>query len=350
MGLICYKDYKVFLGKMNKKAFEMQFNWIFVLVAGAAILLFFTVVVVKQKSVTETSTKATVLKSIEAVITGASVSTDTTNIIDMPDSSIELSCGRVSLSGVSKQYQNLILFAPSLIKGSKLITQTLAFSIPYRSTNLLYITSPQLRYIIIGDSGLAKEINKSLPSELKKEFYPAMPQIQNSNNYKVRFVVFGEMIDFPKALEKMPNYDVTSVRINGDNEKGIVEFYQKDGISWQAKGASVYVGKQALIGSVYADTLELYECNMKNVFSRLNLVTKIYSERTKKLVQEAQKTASSRQVQCNQFYNNALNHLNNIFAASSSFNRGNVDAIVDSAKSLASENKNAQIYSCPLIY
>ncbi|MBS3114572.1 hypothetical protein J4448_05715 [Candidatus Woesearchaeota archaeon] len=332
---------------MNKKGFEIQFNWIFVLVAGTAIILFFTVVVIKQKNVSETSTKATILKSMEAVITGASVSTDTTNIIDIPNSDIEVDCGRVSIGGVSKQYQSLVLFAPSLIKGNKLITQTLAFSTPYRATNLLYITSPQMRYIIIGDSKLAKEINKSMPSELKKEFYQSMPEIKNMNNYKIRFVLFENLIDFPKALEKMPDSDVTAIKINGDSEKGIIEFWQKESNSWLSKGTSFYIGKQSLIGAIYADTLDVYECNMRNVFSRLNLVTKIYAERTKKLTQGA---TSGRQFQCNQFYSNALSQLNSIFAASSNFNKGNIDVIADSAKSLSSENKNAQIYSCTLIY
>src|SRR3989338_1486438 len=280
---------------MNKKGFEIQFNWIFVLVAGTAIILFFTVVVIKQKNVSETSTKATILKSMEAVITGASVSTDTTNIIDIPNSDIEVDCGRVSIGGVSKQYQSLVLFAPSLIKGNKLITQTLAFSTPYRATNLLYITSPQMRYIIIGDSKLAKEINKSMPSELKKEFYQSMPEIKNMNNYKIRFVLFENLIDFPKALEKMPDSDVTAIKINGDSEKGIIEFWQKESNSWLSKGTSFYIGKQSLIGTIYADTLDVYECNMRNVFSRLNLVTKIYAERTKKLTQGA---TSGRQFFC----------------------------------------------------
>lgn len=333
---------------MNKKAFEVQFNWIFVLVAGVAILLFFTAVVIKQKNVSETSTKATVLKSIEAMITGAGVSTDTINIIDVPNSNIEVGCSRVSLGGVSKQYQNLILFAPILIKGDKLITQTLAFSVPYRATNLLYMTSPQLRYIIIGNSNLAKEINKSMPSDLKKEFYQSEPQIKNSNNYKIRFIVFESMMEFPKALEKMPDSDVTAIKINGDNEKGTIEFWQKEGNSWLSKGSSTYLGKSSLIGAVYADTFDTYECNMQNVFSRLNLVTKIYIERTKKLTQKA--GTFSRQVQCNQFYNNALSHLNNILTASSTFNRENVETIADSAKLLANENKNAQITSCALIY
>ena len=87
---------------------------------------------------------------------------------------------------------------------------------------------------------------------------------------------------------------------------------------------------------------------MKNIFTRLNLVTQIYSERTKKLMQKA--AVSSREVQCNQFYNNALAKLNTIFTASSSFNKENIDSITESAKLLSNENKNAQIYSCTLIY
>lgn len=332
---------------MNKKAFEMQFNWIFVLVAGAAILLFFTAVVVKQKSVSETSTKATVLKSIEAIITGASVSTDTTNIIGIPNSNIEVGCGRVSVGAVSKQFQSLILYAPSVIKGDKLITQTLAFNAPYRATNLLFVTSPQLRYTLIGNNNLAKEINKSLPSELKKEFYMAKPEVKNSNNYKVRLVLFDDMIDFPKELAKMPDSDVTAVKVTGGIEKGGIEFYQKDGNSWLFKGRSAYFGKSSLIGAVYADALETYECNMQSAFYRLNIVTKIYAERAKKLLQAG---LSKREVECNQFYNNAITQLNQISSASSSFNEENVNTIMESSKSLANENKNAQLYSCALIY
>lgn len=333
---------------MNRKGFEVQFNWIFVLVAGAAILLFFSVVVVKQKSVAETSTKATVLKSIEAIITGAGVSTDTTNVIDIPSSNIEVSCNRISLGTVSKQHENIILFAPSLVKGDKLITQTLSFSVPYRATNLLYVTSPQLRYIIIGNNNLAREINKTLPSEIKKEFFNSIPDIQNSNNYKIKFVIFGDMVEFPRQLSKMPDFDVTAIRVNGDAEKGIVEFWQKDGVSWQAKGSSAYVGKPSLVGAVYSDTLEGYECNMQNVFSRLNLVTRIYMDRTAKLGKES--SSSAKQLQCSRIYANSAGHLESIYSASSKFNQQNANSIHASAKLLAAENKEAQLYSCTLIY
>jgi len=335
---------------MNKKAFEIQFNWIFILVAGAAILLFFATVIVKQKNISETSTKATVLKSIDAIITGASVTIDTTKLENIPSSEIDVGCNRVAIGGlssdVSKQYQSLILFSPSSIEGSKFIWQTTAFSVPFRAINLLYVTSPQIRYIIIGSSSIAVDINKSLPSALKKEFYQSIPQIKNENNYKIRIISFeniGMNEISLKNLEKMPDSDVTAVKVSGNSEDGTIDFYRKNGNSWLKSGTSAYIGKSSLIGAVYTDAIEAYQCNMQNVFSRLNLVTKIYAGRTSELIKQ-------NKMVCSQFYGKALAELNKIVAASSSFSSDNVDVIVASAKSLSGANNDAKTYSCPLIY
>lgn len=338
----------------NKKAIEIQFNWLFILVAGAAIILFFTVITTKQKGVSEVSIKATILKSIDAIIISSSVSTDTINKIKIPSSDIEIDCGKIAVGGVSKQYQNLILFAPNLIKGDQILTQTLGFSAPYKSANLLYSTSLQMRYVIIGTSNLAKEINKTLPSDLKKEFYPSNPQIRNSNNYKVQFVIFGNMIEFPKALDKMPDWDVTAIKIDGDAEKGTIEYFQKKDDSWISKGSSFYLGKQSLIGAIYTDSLDIYECNMRNAFSRLILVTTVYADKVNKLIENA--SASNKQMYCVDFYKNALPQLRNTYnaasnlAKSSSFNVQDVAAIAAAASLVAQENKNTQDNSCPLIY
>jgi len=331
----------------GKKAFELQFNWIFVLVAGAAILLFFATVVIKQKSISEASTKTTVLKSIDAIITGASVTIDTTKIESIPYSQIDVECNRVSIGGISRQYQNLILFSPASIRGSKFVWQTDAFGVPYRTTNFLFITSQEVRYIIIGGNSLAKAINKSMPLSLNKEFYTALPEIKNSNDYAVRFIVFGDIIAFPASLQKMPDSDVTMLKISGDANKGELDFYQKSGNSWMLKGNSFYIGKPSLLAAAYTDAFGVYQCNMQNVFSRMKLVTKIYSEKVNELLKSA---SSIKQSSCGQFYSSALAAINKIYSASSNFNKESVETITDSAKSLADENRNAQIYSCPLIY
>lgn len=335
----------------NKKAFEIQFNWLFVLAAGAAILIFFTVILVKQKSVSEASVRVNVIKSLEAIITGAGISKDTINLIDMPDSVIEIGCNKVSLGGTSKQYQNLVLFAPSLLKGKRLVTQTTAFSVPYRATNLLYITSLDVRYIIIGSSALAKAMNNSLPSDLKKEIYSTAPlSFQNKNNYNVRFIVFDradlESIDLTK-FDKMEDSDVTALSVIGDINSGTIEFYQKDGISWTSKRDSYYITKSSLLGAVYSEASEAYECSMRNALSRLTLVNKIYISRTKTLRDNAVLNSN---IACADLYGRALIELDNIGRASSELSDTNIGALINAAGSLAELNKDAQLNSCPLIY
>lgn len=336
---------------MSKKAIEIQFNWIFVLIAGTAILIFFTVLVVKQKNLSESSTKAVVLKSMESIISGASTTIDTTKIENLPNINIEIGCNKISIGNLQKQYQNLILFGPKLVKGKGFVWQTSAFSMPYRSTNLLYLTSPQLKYIITGINDLVKEVNKSMPVYLDKELYASYQtalQIKDSNNYKIRFLIFDSINlvgnSVPLAVAKMKDEEVSALKIEGDAEKGTLEFYQKKGNSWNLLGTSAYIGKSALLGAVYADNLEAYDCNMQNTFGRLKLVTDVYYERTKKLRDTVQRQ------ECRQIYNNALNQINSIKSLSSSFRPENVNNMVSTSKLLSVQNKEAQKFSCPLIY
>lgn len=339
---------KSFSGMAGKKAFEIQFNWIFVLIAGAAILLFFGAVVSKQKSLSETSTRATALKNLEAIISGASVSTDTSKQDDIPNFNIDIECNKVSIGAISKQYESLALFAPASVAGSKLITQTLAFSAPYKATNLVYMSSPQVRYILIGSTSLAGEINRSLSSHLNKEYHRTNPQIRNENDGKVRLIVFGSMIPFPSSLQKMQDSDVSAISVV--EPQPVIIFYQKEGNSWGEKGRSIYIGKQSLIGAVYADTRELYECSMINGIARLNPVTKVYIDRTKNIMSGI----GEGQSECRNFYQTALNSLQKIYDSTVDIDNSNFQSIgatiSSEARKLSDENRKLQQYSCPLVY
>ncbi len=340
----------------NKKAFEIQFNWIFVLIAGAAILTIFALVIFKQKSLSESSTNSIALRSIESVVAGTSVSTDVSSLITVPDLSIEVDCGKISIGKISKQYPRLVLFSPLSIKGNKIIAQTLSFSAPYKSSNLLFMTSQQIKYILIGDSPLIKSINKSLPSEINKENFSSYDQskIRNSNNYKVRFVfdnVDVSPLGLPPSLLKMPDGDVTALKITGNSDKGAVDFYENKAGSFVSKGTSYYIGKAALIGAIYADTAEHYECNMKNVFVRHGIVTDIYFSRTTVLNNDG-----SMSLECKQAYSNSLPLISNIESASknlagtSPLSQTDIGRITGASESLSIQNKEAQKFSCPMIY
>lgn len=337
----------------HKKAFEIQFNWIFVLIAGAAILIIFTLVIFKQRSLSESSTNSIALRSMESVIDGTSVSTDTSSLIAVSDLSIEVDCGKISIGKISKQYPRLVLFSPSSIKGNKIIAQTMSFSAPYKSSNLLFMTSQQIKYILIGNSDLIKSINKSLPSEINKENFSSYDQskIRNSNNYKVRFV-FDNLdptsLLFPNSLSRMPDGDVSALKITGNLDKGSVDFYENRAGFFVSKGTSYYIGKAALIGAIYADTLEHYECNMKNVFAKHSIVSDVYASRRTALRQ------ASISGECNNVYDGVMSYLSTISSISknlagtlSETDRNN---LVGAVESLKIQNKEAQKFSCPMIY
>ena len=147
----------------------------------------------------------------------------------------------------------------------------------------------------------------------------------------------------------MKDQDVTAIKatITGPNRGGI-EFYQKANSVFELKGRSQYLTKAGLMGAVYSNSMELYECSMKNAFQRLGLVTKVYNERRNKLVKDP--PASQREGQCNQLYNQARSPLLEIERKSSEFNIANSDSIAGAADALAGMNKRLQELSCPLIY
>ena len=94
----------------HKKAFEIQFNWIFVLIAGAAILTIFALVILKQKSLSESSANSIALRSMESVIEGTSVSKDTSSVITVPDLNIGVDCGKISIGKISVDPSASVIF------------------------------------------------------------------------------------------------------------------------------------------------------------------------------------------------------------------------------------------------
>ncbi len=347
----------------SKKAFEIQFNWIFVLIAGAAILIFFTSIIIKQKSITQSSINIDILKQMENIISGASVSADTIVPLEIPNIEIKVSCNKISIGQSAAQYQNLILFSPAPIKGDKIVTQTLPFKEPYKSANLLFITSAQAKYILIGGDPLFREVNKTIPAELDKEDFALYDtsRIRDANNYKVKLVFFNSNLPsrIPDAFRNKPDSDVAAIKVTGNIEKGTITFYKKNGEALSSTGNFAYAGKSSIIAAIYSENPELYECNMRNVFSKNRIVTQIYKSKTQEMITRfmtGSTTTSSTRPECRQIYTNALTYLNILETSSSALaqptgiTESNIDALLRASGSLDTQNIEAQRFSCPVIY
>lgn len=138
----------------NKKGVvEVQFNWVFIVIIGAVILIFFVSMSMKQKGVSEQKLSVTIAEHMKTILTSAEVTEKSVNLITVPGKDIKYDCGSGFSVSSMASFSPRIIFTPSLLKSQsqKLITWSLDWNVPFRVANFLYVTSPEVLYILVHD-------------------------------------------------------------------------------------------------------------------------------------------------------------------------------------------------------
>jgi hypothetical protein len=342
---------------MNSKkgAIEIQFNWLFVLIIGAVILTLFTSIIISQKNVSETSKNAFILKNMAAILSGSEVSTGTINVLEIPQTNIRFRCNTYSIGAVSKQLDVMNVFTPSNLEGNRIISMTLDFSMPYRVTNLVFLTNPNYRYIFIGNGDFANHLRSIMPNESYSDIEPSFADIVYEGEKKVRFVFLDDSINDNQQIPNtfsdyisLDDEEVTALKITGSVNSGNVDFFRKSGNKFILDGSSSYFGEESLIGAVFSDSQELYNCAMENVVEKINIVSSVYHGKTKKI----REFYNSENGRCKSIISTAytLQNLDLMIAATSDFSSLIPDGIVNTAEKIRNQNKKAQLESCAVIY
>lgn len=342
---------------------DVYFNWIFILIAGAVILFFFISIINKQMEFSEVKTSGTIITSLESILTGAQVSTNTVNMIDMPAVDIGFECNRYFIGPVPRQTKGNVIFSPSLLKGKKLVTWALDWNMPYRVTNFLYLTDPQVRYVIVNDAdteAIAKKLYDELPkeTEMNKELLDKnnISKFKDKNNYKVKFIFFKDKKDSVLTeLKYMPDEDVTAIVLTdiesqeGIPDTGTIDFYKKNVGVWGENDTTYYLKKESLFGAIFSEDAEMYNCVMRKAFKKLNIVSRVYFERSSELMgdygfanvcYEPHKT--DRLWDMIQYSDKQSNE----FPAS----KTDIEDMQTISVGIKEQNHNAQLFSCALIY
>lgn len=348
-----------FLLLRNRKGqVESQFNWIFILIAGAVILMFFVGVVMRQKAISETKISETVMTDLQSIFTGGSVSTGTSQLIETPKIEIGFDCANYYLNGVTKPVENLIIFSPTRVEGRNVLTWTLDYNMPYKVTNFLYITSPEVRYIFVGQDTWLRKMNATLPKEMNKEFYtigdydPTVNGIQDKNNYKVRIIFRGTIPRVPSNLEDMGK-DLTALEIQGN----ILTFHEYVGGDFDRQGTDdTYTvdipghHEPSLYGAIFADDVEMYDCMMQKALKRAYFVSRVYAQRNRNLSEFFDATNSycgiyEMNPDSFDIYSESIKDVYENFESLTAS-----PGITETAQEITFQNKVLLQKSCPLIY
>src|SRR3989338_6564442 len=150
----------------KKGVIEVQFNWVFIIIIGAVILAFFVSMSMKQKGASEEKLSITIAEHMKTILTSAEVTERSVNLITVPNKDITYECGTGFSVSSMASFNPKIIFAPSPLKSQsqKLITWSLDWNVPFRVTNFLYLTSPDILYILVHDFGNVDEKCPTIPS------------------------------------------------------------------------------------------------------------------------------------------------------------------------------------------
>ncbi len=340
---------------MKKKGFtEAQITWIFILIAGAVFILIFTKIAGQQKQVSDTKISGLTLTGFNSQLTSLSISKNAFHPGELPKAEMKVTCDKYSIGKNSKAFGNIIVFSPDRLKGSKYLAMTLPWEAPFKVTNFIYLTHPEVRYVFV-DKGLkingelAKDrIKNIIPDSLKDtgdyKIFDNPSTIEDLNNYKVRIVYFGTDTSLPPSLPNTKDSDITKLEIVSDKE---IRFYKNTATGWGTPVTSYYLDDASLLGAIFTEDKETYECVMQKAFGLLENEAKFYNAVETKL--ETEDTTN-----CQTIHTGAKTDIDSISTLASNLKTAIAEADTSALKgqisSLQTKNSEAEQKSCILIY
>lgn len=290
--------------KLKKKAqVEVTFNWIYVIIAGAVILLFFAGLVVKQKLSAEETLAFDVVRITDSIINAGGVAEKTKNIVDisgLKDYVLYFDCqdkvGKLGVRERSASQENNIdpIFSPTEISGKKLILWSLPYRLPFKVTDLIIISSESTKYYLLGnDDDFVNELMNAT-NEFNREYVREADynKINLGGNFQVRFIdtdglKIKENEPVPDKLKKMDDDKVTAVSFNTQQS---ITYFQKEKDHWKKLNPNAINiissgGKKdaAKYAAIFSANPESYECNMQKAFERMKYVAEVYALKAKEV-------------------------------------------------------------------
>jgi len=345
------------LRNSRKAAFTIQMSWIFILIAGATVTLFFVLIVQKQTFLSEQKRNLDVRTGFKTILVAAKQSTGTVFAIDAPKGDISFSCQGYGIGELSpiKLGES---FSPGTIRSvtGSIYIWVIDWSLPFKAANFIYVTSPDVKYVIVNDTGgnLAEELYDSLPDEITKVMVDDAGEVNDTNNYNVKMIFFEENdVSFPESLRDLNDDAVSAILISAEeglDGYGNVSFYKKDDGGFIQDELLYYLKLPSLLGAVFVDSAESYECMMNSSFKRLNMVARIYANRTAGFYGQIDGGDLESCSSMGPRYDIANDTINEIKTYAEGYDYSNVAEIYGRIGAVRNDNRILQLNSCPLIY
>tara|TARA_Y100000310_G_scaffold344364_1_gene456783 strand:- start:19764 stop:20909 length:1146 start_codon:yes stop_codon:yes gene_type:complete len=277
---------------------SITFNWIYIMIAGGVILLFFIGIVVKQQSRSEQILSTDVLEIMEGIFTGASVSDDTINHIPaagLRDYTFYFNCedeyGEYGIEGLSNPIEDQItpLFSPLEIRSDEFILWSVPYHLPYKMIDMLMISSKHTKYVMLSSTDpFVTELIKLLTDEFNIDFVDSFDDVKMGANFHLRIIYLPGQFDnaIPASLQNLAPGTLSAIEFTGDQ----VTFYDNDATTWKKDKTLPVITMDedrpaAKYAAMFAGNAKIYECNMRKAFRRAEFISRLHELKYTEIVQ-----------------------------------------------------------------
>lgn len=351
---------------MKKAQASNQFNWLFAAIAGGVILMFFLFVIGQLKVAADAELAVEVISNFDAILTGSQVTPNTVNIIDSTKSiGLNFVCDKDGLSELNLDHSTArvdlatrIAFAADKVSGQQIFVYTLPIRQPYYAGNSMLVADQDTIFLIHNTEKKEELSNliKLLPEEMTIEEVTGAFSKNHKSFKKIVIISSKKPSNNPdrennpgENIFKSSNVNWIHVEFDSEGQPTIATLLKKESsekkYTEQSKtdtreifnddGDVNILNNDYLLYLAFSKDLDHYECNVKKIMKRINIVAKIYKERAKILQDKVEKD------KCKSLYLEAESNLDDII------NNGNTQATTEALKNI---NKGLMISSCPLIY
>jgi hypothetical protein len=335
----------------KKGMIEVQFNWIFVLIAGMVIFLFIISIIMSQKKHADNILNIDLEQKITTTIKGKQQLSNTYSEVSIPTLKLNFDCDNETNNAnfrledsQSREPLNLeILFASKTLSGDELQIWTKDFSIPFTVTRFMYITNPKQIFIVYNTTPVDTTINSyaariynDLSSNLSKKYASSASDLATKlsgyKNYKI--ICFNNVCPLP-ATYSFINITPSS---SGLYTYGNVTFHKAPN-----KNSNImYITEAGLFGAIFSDDAEYYDCQMKRALQQFEIKRSLHYQRVLIMLPDVAANNSF----CEKVLTLPIDTLNNMKGYKLNDSKYLYDGIIK----LTVNNKELGINGCPQIY
>ncbi|MGM5481854.1 MAG: hypothetical protein ACQESF_00180 [Nanobdellota archaeon] len=362
----------------KKGSVEIQFNWVFIIIAGSVLLMFFVKVAGNYKSSSEMEIATEVLDKVGSIASMGQLSSKSSSVITVKDLELRTQCIASSCNeygcDVDFDFQDMGLpspvwmemepvFSSKHIKGGELIMWSLDWTAPYKVSNFLYLTSNGHKFVFVYDqdsTGSESFARKAYQKFSENEYVDAvlveesqLSTVPYNAEYLVKFLLF---FDPSESLSPDPeilrhHWDVEFFQ--GDMKSGTV-WFSKDEADTKVRGKSYsYYGAPMLMGAIFSDSYEDYKCNVRKAMLKFIKMNSVYYNRADRLYDHFSSMDSANPSSlCQNYFGAELkNYIIGINSSiNSSYDLDDVSALESNQDYIEEKNQQALQKDCPRIY